>query len=137
MKRLVADAGLSGRIAVESAGTSRYHIGEPSDARSREAARRRGFEMNSRARQFVLKDFERFDYVIAMDGENLADLKALATPQGLDKLSLLRSFDPTSPPRASVPDPYFGGENGFETVLDICEAACTALLSRLRSEHRL
>jgi protein-tyrosine phosphatase len=138
MRRLVEDAKLSRRIVVESAGTADYHTGALPDPRSREAARGRGLSLTSRARQFVAADWSRFDYVLAMDERNYAHLGATA-PDALtaSKLRLLRDFDPSSPRGASVPDPYHGGEAGFEEVLDLCEAACAGLLAQIRRDHRL
>ncbi len=137
MRHLVKEAGLSHLIEVESAGTAGYHTGSPADARSRKAAQRRGIVLDGRAQQFQAADFGRFDYVLAMDGNNFADLEGLAPPDLLKKLHLLRSFDPASPRGAGVPDPYYGGPEGFDEVLDLCESACAALLERLRREHGL
>lgn len=138
MRHLVVQASLGARIEIASAGTAGYHIGELPDRRSRAAARKRGIELGSRARQFAVKDWERFDYVLAMDGENY-DVLARQAPNeaARSRLRLLREFDPEAPPRASVPDPYYGGDDGFEHVLDLCEAACSGLLEHIRREHAL
>jgi low molecular weight protein-tyrosine phosphatase len=134
MEKLVADAGLGDRIALDSAGTGSWHVGELPDPRSREAAAQRGYELTHRARQFVAADFARFDLVLAMDRSNLAHLQRLAagfagkTP----RIELLRAFDPSAPPHAEVPDPYAGGGQDFERVLDICERACRGLLEHAR-----
>ncbi|MBN2195668.1 MAG: low molecular weight phosphotyrosine protein phosphatase [Polyangiaceae bacterium] len=136
MRHLVAAAGLGDTIAVESAGTSAYHEGEPPDARSRAAARARGIDVGGRSRRFVRQDFSRFDYVIAMDTENLDDLIGLAPdPAAERKVSLLLAFDPASPPHASVPDPYYGGADGFGRVLDLCTAGCRGLIEHIRREQ--
>ena len=138
MRHLVQAAGLSDRILVESAGTSGYHLGEPPDRRATAAAKRRGIDIENRGKQFVREDLARFDYVLAMDQENLEDLLALDVQnEHGDKIKLLRSFDPASPPGAKVPDPYYGGDDGFDHVLDLCTAACARLLQRIREEHRL
>jgi protein-tyrosine phosphatase len=138
MKSLLRREGLSGKLAVESAGTADYHVGERPDPRSRAAARTRGVSLDSRAQQFTRADFERFDWVLAMDQQNLKHLSALAPDErARQKLRLLRSFDPASPPGAAVPDPYHGDADGFEEVLDLCEAACLGLLLHLRHEHGL
>jgi protein-tyrosine phosphatase len=138
MKHLIGREGLSERVAVESAGTADYHTGELPDRRARAAARARGIDLDSRARQFVPADFDRFDYVLAMDSENECNLKRLAPDaRARAKLRLLRSFDPASPLGAPVPDPYYGGNDGFEQVLDLCEAACSGLIAHLRREHGL
>lgn len=138
MRALVAEAGLSERIAIDSAGTGAWHAGEAPDARARAAAAARGLRLEGQARQFLHSDFERFDYVLAMDSANLRDLRRAARlPQQRDKLHLFRSFDDTAPPGAEVPDPYYGGEGGFDEVLDICERACRGLLAHLRGHHEL
>jgi protein-tyrosine phosphatase len=138
MRHLLQGAGLADKVEVDSAGTAGYHAGEPPDARARAAARRLGIEVGGRARQFERADFERFDYVLAMDSSNFDDLAELAREPELQKrLHLLRGFDPTSLPGASVPDPYYGGDEDFDDVVRICLAACTPLLDRLRREHHL
>lgn len=138
MRSLLIGARLEDRVHVESAGTAAYHAGELPDRRSRAAARARRIELSSRARQFTPADWERFDYVLAMDRANYEEL-ANAAPNtvALAKLSLLLSFDPASPLGAEVPDPYHGGADGFEEVLDLCEAACAGLLEHIRRERRL
>lgn len=138
MLALVAEAGLGEHIAIDSAGTGAWHVGERADARSREVAGRRGVELPSIARQFEHADFARFDYVIAMDAENAADLRALARDAATaTRVHLLRRFDPESPPDAPVPDPYYGGDRGFDDVFDICHAACSGLLAHLIEAHGL
>jgi protein-tyrosine phosphatase len=138
MRHLLEGAGLSGVVEVDSAGTAGYHAGELPDARARAAGRRLGIEVGGRARQFKRADFERFDYVLAMDRSNLDDLAELAGDAKLrERLHLLRSFDPASPPGASVPDPYYGDDDDFDDVVRICLAACKPLLEQLRREHHL
>ena len=135
MLHLIAEAGLQDRIGVDSAGTSGYHEGERADSRSRATARTRGFEMPSRSRKFLASDFQQFDYIVAMDQSNLRQLHSLATSEAdRNKLSLLRDHDPRSPKGAEVPDPYYGGNMGFETVLDICQAGCIGLLDHILKE---
>jgi protein-tyrosine phosphatase len=95
-------------------------------------------EVGGRARQFKQGDFERFDYVLAMDRANFDDLATLASdPTARKKLHLLRSFDPESPKGASVPDPYYGDDDDFDDVVRICLAACAPLLEQLQREHQL
>ncbi|HEV2997758.1 MAG TPA: low molecular weight protein-tyrosine-phosphatase [Solirubrobacteraceae bacterium] len=134
MRELVSRAGLQERIELDSAGTGAWHVGESPDARARAAARARGIELESRARQVDRGDFERFDLILAMDRSNLADLRRVA-PEGPTRarLALLREFDPRSLARGEleVPDPYHGGPRGFEAVLDLVEAACAGLLARI------
>lgn len=135
---LVREAGLSDQISVESAGTSAYHIGELPDPRSREYAHRRGYRLESRARQFLAEDLKRFDYVLAMDSTNLRVIRSLIVP-GVEvrgHVSLFRDFDATAGSGASVPDPYYGGGTGFEEVLDQCERAAHGLLAVLRAEKK-
>ena len=135
MKKLVEHHELSDRIEVESAGTAAYHVGERADGRSRQAAGRRGIALDSRARQFTARDFERFDYVLAMDRDNLVELERLrAGSDFIGHLSLLRDFDALAPRAAEVPDPYYGGDAGFEEVIDLCEAACLGVIERIRRD---
>jgi len=137
MRYLVAEAGLEHAIEVDSAGTAGYHSGEPPDARARAAGRRRGIQIGGRARRVEPRDFETFDYVLAMDTSNFEDLLAMAPAALQRKVSLLRDFDPASPRSSSVPDPYYGGDDGFDEVLDQCVAACAGLLTQIRREHAL
>lgn len=138
MRHLVEEAGLSAVVEVDSAGTAGYHSGEPPDSRARAAGRRAGVEVGGRARQFKRGDFARFDYVLAMDDANFRDLGALVPDVAArKKLHLLRSFDPTAPRGATVPDPYYGDEADFDEVVRICLDACRPLLAHLRSEHGL
>jgi protein-tyrosine phosphatase len=135
MRGLVREAGLEDRIEVESAGMGDWHIGHPPDRRATEAARRRGVVMEGAARQVRVSDFADFDLLLAMDRENLAELRALAPDaEAQEKVRMLREFDPASAgaPDLDVPDPYYGGAQGFETVLDQVEAACRGLLDTLR-----
>jgi protein-tyrosine phosphatase len=138
MRRLLEDAGLTDRVEVESAGTGAWHIGEPPDARATLAARRRGVTLAGAARQVGPEDFRRFDLLIAMDRANLRELLALAPDEdAAEKVRLLREFDPASSGDLDVPDPYYGADNGFETVLDMVEAACRGLIDELRAADRV
>ena len=118
-------------LEVDSAGTANYHVGEPPDRRTVAAARRRGYDLSAlRARQVQRDDFKRFDYVLAMDKANLAELEQLQ-PQGATAcLSLFMEFAPETSD-GEVPDPYYGGVEDFERVLDLCESAARGLLARL------
>jgi protein-tyrosine phosphatase len=136
MQRLIDDAGLAARISIDSAGTAAYHTGELPDERTRIAARRRGIELTHRARQFTAADLDRFDLVVAMDRQNLHRLQQLARGRGQPPLVMLRSFDATAAPGAEVPDPWGGGDEGFEEVLDQCERACAGLLAHARERLR-
>jgi len=138
MRHLLKNAGLEGAVEVDSAGTAGYHSGDAPDARARAAGRRFGVDVSGRARRFERADFERFDYVLAMDRANFDDLLELTGDESARrKLFLLRSFDPESPAGASVPDPYYGDDEDFDDVVRICLAACTPLLQQLRREHHL
>lgn len=135
MRHLVAAEGLADRIVVESAGTGDWHVGHPRDKRSRAVGEARGIPLSGEARQFVPADFDRYTHVIAMDRSNRDELLKMArSPEDRAKVALLRSFDPTAPADAEVPDPYYGGAHGFEEVFDICDRACRGLLEQLKRE---
>jgi low molecular weight protein-tyrosine phosphatase len=139
MRRLLRDAGLEG-VEVESAGTGGWHAGEPPDERAAAAAARRGVTLEGAARQVRPADFRRFDLLIALDRANLRELLALAPDdEAAEKVRLLRDFDPASASSGDldVPDPYYGGDRGFETVLDMVEAACRGLIDELRAADRV
>jgi len=129
---LIEREGVADRFVVDSAGTVAHHAGERAHRDTRAAAREHGIEVRSIARQFVKSDFDRFDYVVAMDGENRKNLERLA---GDDRVTvhLFRDFDASSPPASDVPDPYYSG--GFGHVYDICVAASRGLLEELKSKH--
>lgn len=132
----VAEAGLEQRIRIDSAGTHDYHIGEAPDARTRHAAARRGYDMSAlRGRQVEGADFARFDYVLAMDRANLAILQRLRPRDAQGHLGLFLEFAARHDER-EVPDPYYGGTEGFERVLDMVEDAAEGLLRHIR-EARL
>jgi protein-tyrosine phosphatase len=120
--------GAADRFLVDSAGTGAWHVGERPDGRVRELARRRGVDLDGRARQVTPDDLERFDHLICMDEENLRQLERLGAPGS--KLRLLLESDPSSTVR-EVPDPYYGGRRGFEVVYDLIDSACEALLDEL------
>jgi protein-tyrosine phosphatase len=126
-------AGLSEGFDVESAGTGSWHIGEPADARMRHAADRRGIAMTSRARQVSPEDFARFDHIFAMDRANLRVLLDQAPPEHRGKIRLFRDLDPAGAGE-DTPDPYYGGPQGFDDVLDIVERTSARLLEWLREQ---
>jgi protein-tyrosine phosphatase len=135
-KRYVTEAGLAERIASDSAGTHDYHIGEPPDPRAQRAAERRGCDISAlRGRQVNRRDFGEFDYVLAMDEMNLRLLARLCPREQSHKLRLLMEFG-ADPAVREVPDPYYGGAQGFERVLDLVEQAARGLLRHLRHELR-
>jgi len=124
-------AGMDRRIAIDSAGTHDYHVGDPPDPRAQRAAGRRGYDLSGqRGRQVSDADFSEFDYLLAMDEVNLRVLKRLCPRQHAHKLKLLMEFS-TSTVLREVPDPYYGGEQGFERVLDMVEDASQGLLEHL------
>ena len=133
---LLAEAGLKDCFAVDSAGTGGWHVGHRADRRMIAAAERRGIHLPSRARQIEAADLQRFDHILTMDADNLAAVQRLErrTPGKarisplIDHCRRLRS--------AEVPDPYYGGEDGFERVLDLLEDACAGLLEDLLQERR-
>ena len=128
----VKQAGLDGIIASDSAGTHDYHVGEPPDPRAQRAAGRRGYDLSRlRGRQVNRADFLEFDYLLAMDESNLRVLERQCPAQHAHKLKLLMEFS-TGPAPREVPDPYYGGEQGFERVLDMVEQAAQGLLRHLR-----
>jgi protein-tyrosine phosphatase len=134
-RHLVEREGLDHLIATDSAGTIDYHAGKPPDRRARETAQRRGLDLSDlRARQAKAADFDTFDYVIAMDRDNYADLRRLC-PEGQEaKLHLFMDFAPHLEAR-EVPDPYYGGPAGFDRVFDMVEQASLGLLERIRQER--
>lgn len=134
MRHRVRERGLQGVIEVASAGTSDWHIGDPADARATAEAGARGVAMEGRAHQFTAADFARFDLVIAMDHQNVADLRRLApTPEAAARVRLLREFDRGHDGDLAVPDPYFGGPGGFTEVFDMVDAACRGLIDHLEA----
>lgn len=128
----VQEAGLADNIQVDSAGTHAYHVNEPPDRRARSAAERRGISLDTiKARRVHADDFEKFDYVLAMDRDNLALLVDQADTVHHDKIRLFLEF--SSLREDEVPDPYYGGAAGFERVLDLIEDASRGLLETLHS----
>jgi protein-tyrosine phosphatase len=134
-RKLVAESGFADRVQIDSAGTHDYHVGKPPDPRAQEAAARRGIDLSGlRGRQATSADFEQFDYLLAMDRENLEILLEIA-PEGLkSKARLFLEFAPESG-YTDVPDPYWGGGSGFERVLDLVEEAAAGLLDDIRRRH--
>lgn len=133
-RHCVEEAGLADAIHIDSAGTHDYHIGEPPDTRTQRAARQRGYDMSAlRGRQAEAADFARFDYVLAMDDANLSILQTLQPRDAAAHLGLFLEFAAHHNER-EVPDPYFGGADGFEHVLDLVEDASRGLLTHVRSQ---
>lgn len=138
-QHLVNKADLSSFFYVDSAGTSAYHIGEKADSRSRETAIRRGVELKSRARRFDAFDFNEFDLILAMDRSNYENIIALtSSDKDKSKVIMFRDFEPTESLKGKdVPDPYYGGEKGFENVFDMVERCSTVLLEELKENIKV
>ena len=133
LRRKVREAGLDDRVEVDSAGTADYHVDSPPDRRAVAHGERRGLRMQQlRGRQVERADFERFDWILAMDEDNLANLKRIRPAGSRAKVALLLSFAPQAGAR-EVPDPYYGGADGFEHVLDLVEAAADGFIGSVRS----
>jgi protein-tyrosine phosphatase len=129
-------AGLGEHVDVASAGTGGWHVGHPPDSRATAAAAARGVALESRAKRLEPSDFDRFDLILAMDRDNVADAQAVAPDaDAAAKLRLLREYDPhaVASGELDVPDPYYGGEDGFEEVLDMIERACDGLIAEIRA----
>jgi protein-tyrosine phosphatase len=134
-RQLVCDQGLTEAIEIDSAGTHGYHLDEPPDRRAILTAARRGVELGDlRARRAEREDFRYFDYILAMDQENYISLSTIC-PRGMErKLMLFMDFAPELRTR-EVPDPYYGGPGGFETVFDMVDVAAKGLLAHIRKRH--
>ena len=133
-RRLAADAGLGDKYEIDSAGTSAYHVGESPDSRMRRVAAENGLVYNGRARQFTQADMDKFDLILAMDTSNLSNvLEMTSSPDEEKKVILMREFDPQASPGAAVPDPYYGGVDGFYNVYKIIERTCQNLLAQLEA----
>ncbi|HLM84661.1 MAG TPA: low molecular weight protein-tyrosine-phosphatase [Solirubrobacteraceae bacterium] len=136
MRALVQREGLAESIQLDSAGTGAWHVGSRPDARARQAAQARGITLEGSARQIRAEDFLEFDLLVAMDAENLRDLRRLALGEdGRAKVRRLREFDPVSAAIGDldVPDPYYGADGGFDRVFELVQAACEGLLEHVRA----
>jgi protein-tyrosine phosphatase len=137
LRQLLDEAGMTDLVEVDSAGTARYHVGDRPDPRTLAEASRRAIPIDHRARQLTRDELSEWDLIIAMDAHNLRDLRAMASAgDELDRLRLLRSFDPS--PGASgvdgdVPDPYYGEDVGFSEMFDLIEPACRGLVEHLQT----
>ena len=134
-RALVEREGLTGHIGIDSAGTHAYHVGSGPDKRAMATAAGRGIDLSDLvARRVDEADFERFDYVLAMDQDNFLSLSEICPNEHIDKIHLFMDFAPQMRTR-EVPDPYYGGASGFERVFDLVEAASLALLQEIRQRH--
>ncbi len=137
-RSVVEDAGLADRFEIDSAGTSGYHDGEPPDQRTTAVAAQRGVRVGGKSRRVTQADLETYDHIIVMDQENLGAVERLAARSGSSPdVRLFRAFDPASDGDTDVPDPYFGGPDGFEIVHDLVERSSRGLLAELRERYGL
>jgi protein-tyrosine phosphatase len=137
MQSLIESEGLTGQVTVDSAGTIAYHSGEKADARMIATAAKRGYDLTSIARRFEpRKDFKKFDYILAMDGENYNDLISMDIDGKFrKKIHLITDFC-TTVEASEVPDPYYGGDSGFNLVINILEDACKGLIGKIKNDLR-
>lgn len=135
-RHMVEEAGLADQVFIDSAGTTDYHVGSPPDRRSQRHAQARGYDLSGlRARAVSDDDFARFDLLLAMDQNNLSTLYERCPPEYLPRCQLFLNFAPTAPVTA-VPDPYYGGADGFGRVLDLVEQGCAGLLAHVQQRLR-
>ncbi len=135
MRHLIAEAMLAESIEVDSAGTGAWHLGHPPDPRSQAVGRARSIPLSGKSRLVTPEDFVRFDYLLALDHNNHADLQRMApSAEGKRRIHFLRAFEPGVGKDQDVPDPYYGDQDGFETVFDICLASCQGLLAQVKRE---
>lgn len=134
----IKERGIEGRFGVDSAGTSGWHVGEPADSRMRQTAQNRGVYLPSRSRKLLPEDFREFDYIIGMDASNMSNIIRLEEdyPDPANKASVvkMRDFDPKAP-GADVPDPYHGGQKGFEEVYDMLDRSTETFLNHLLNSN--
>ncbi len=136
-KSLVRDAGLENAFFIDSAGIYSYHAGEPADSRMRKHASKRGYDLTSISRQLSHGDLKKFDYIIAMDSDNYRDILRLdRNGEFEDKVFMMNDFSAVHT-GSDVPDPYYGGPQGFEIVLDMLEESCRGLLDSIRGKNGL
>ena len=135
-RHLAEEAGLSGKYQLESAGTSAYHVGQAPDKRMRQAAAEHGFHYTGRARQFWREDLDKYDLILVMDQNNRRILESMVqnNPQK-NKIHMLREFDAQGSGDLDVPDPYYGGVEGFEATFQIVTRSCEGLLEALESDR--
>lgn len=132
---MVIEAGLASKIAVASSGTAAWHVGKPPDERATQAAASRGYALEHfRAQQIKPEDFARNQYILVMDRSNLMHLEALAPEDHVARVRLFLEFS-TSAAVTQVPDPYYGGDDGFDEVLDLIEDGARGLLDHIKKQH--
>lgn len=137
-KQKVEEAGLKELIAIDSAGTSGWHINDPPDQRSLAIARQNGIRLDHSGRQISIKDFDQFDYIVAMDGDNYNDIIRLQGNHndGKAEILIMREFDDQQS-GSDIPDPYYGGPNGFQLVYDLLDESLSNFLDKIIDEHGL
>ncbi|WP_339609621.1 low molecular weight protein-tyrosine-phosphatase [uncultured Roseivirga sp.] len=135
-KKKVEEKGLADRFVIDSCGTSNYHIGEQPDRRTIKNALANGVRLNHQGRQFTVQDFNDFDYIVAMDSSNVQNIEKLRPEGNSKQILLVRSFDELSMNR-NVPDPYYGGENGFQEVFNILDRSIEGLVNHVVLEKGL
>jgi len=131
LRHKAREGGVEGRLEISSRGVGAWHVGEPPDPRMRATAREHGVKMDGAAEQVTFEDLTEMDLVLSMDGDRHADLVEMATREATARIVPFRAFDPDGGPWDDVPDPYYGGERGFEEVFTIVDRTCEALLERL------
>lgn len=137
MRHIVERDGLGNEITIDSAGIGGWHAGQLPDRRMRSHGAAHGYDFTSRARQFSPSDFDRFDIIIAMDDENRADLMSMArTTEDRKHIRMMTDFLRHHSGHTTVPDPYYGGDRGFELVIELLEDACEGLLDYIKKERR-
>jgi len=135
-RHVLDEGGVTDRFRVDSAGTGSWHVGESPDHRSVRSAATHGVALTGHSRQVQPEDFRTFDFIVAMDQSNLSHLQQYRDGVGGEAaLLLLREFDPEGGPGAEVPDPYYGGPNGFEEVYDMVDRSCRELLTHILEER--
>ena len=133
-RHLTQDKGVGEKYQLDSAGTSAYHVGELPDHRMRQVALDKGFQYTGKARQYKRGEFDQHDLIIAMDRSNLQILSSWASPEEEKKIHMMREFDPQGSANLDVPDPYYGGLDGFAKTFEIVKRSCQGLLEALESE---
>lgn len=131
-QHLINERDLENHFEVDSAGTSAYHVGESANSKSQRTAQKHGITLHSKARQFDPSDLDYYDLILAMDNENLQNVRQMANGSREHKIGLMRDFD-SNPGDGEVPDPYYGGPEGFENVFQIVKRSCENLLDELET----
>ncbi len=135
MKKIIEDEGLENRVFVDSAGTSNWNEGKTPDERMRLHGKKRGYDFCSVARTFRSSDFEKFDYILVMDNNNFMNVKKLAsTEEDVAKIHRMTDFSKDFSDHDHVPDPYYGGDDGFNLVMDLLEDAAKGLLEEVKTK---